>query len=101
MVNVALSAGRLLLALVLVGLIMLQGVTDLDWEDPAWVIAGGLTILVMPLTASIAWGIAAGLMIYPVVKTAMGEIRDVHPLQWILAGAFVVYIWVRTSGVLG
>ncbi len=89
------------LALVLVGLIMLQGVTDLDWEDPAWVIAGGLTILVMPLTASIAWGIAAGLMIYPVVKTAMGEIRDVHPLQWILAGAFVVYIWVRTSGVLG
>ncbi len=89
------------LALVLVGLIMLQGVTDLHWDDPAWVISGGLTILVMPLAASIAWGIAAGLMTYPVVKTATGEFSDVHPFQWVLAGAFLVYIWVRTGGMVG
>ncbi|RKD95148.1 NCS2 family permease [Halopiger aswanensis] len=79
------------LALVVVGIIMLQGVADIDWQDPAWAIAGGLTITVMPLTASISNGLAAGIMSYPVVKAAMGEADDVSPGQWALAIAFVLY----------
>ncbi|WP_049928522.1 NCS2 family permease [Halopiger goleimassiliensis] len=79
------------IALVVVGIIMLQGVADIDWEDPAWAIAAGLTITVMPLTASIANGLAAGIMSYPLVKTAMGESRDVSLGQWVLAIVFVAY----------
>ena len=79
------------IALVVVGIIMLQGVADIDWSDPAWAIAGGLTITVMPLTVSIANGLAAGIMSYPVVKAAVGERRDVSPGQWTLAAVFVVY----------
>jgi AGZA family xanthine/uracil permease-like MFS transporter len=56
--------------------------------------------MVMPLTYSIAYGIAAGIISYPVVKTAQGEWRDVHVGQWLLAVAFVAYFAVRTSGVL-
>ncbi|HMB50315.1 NCS2 family permease [Natronoarchaeum rubrum] len=88
------------IALVVVGIIMLQGVTDIDWQDPAWSIAGGLTIVVMPLTTSIADGIAAGIVSYPIIKAAVGEPGDVKPGQWLLAAVFVVYYYVQTSGMI-
>lgn len=79
------------IALVIVGIIMLQGVVDIDWEDPAWAITSGLTITIMPLTASIANGLAAGIMSYPLVKAGMGDRADVSTGQWILALLFVFY----------
>jgi len=88
------------IALVIVGVIMLQGVADIHWDDKVWLISGGLTILVMPLTASIADGIAAGIISYPIIKTAIGEFSDVNPIQWLLAGLFVLYYYVTTSGLL-
>ena len=96
-------------ALVLVALIMLRGVTDIDWKDVTNSVPAGLTILVMPLTFSIAYGIAAGLISYPIVKAAKeGKGTDVSsyynaatPAQWGLALAFVIYIYVMTGGVLG
>ncbi|MFW6018623.1 MAG: NCS2 family permease [Halapricum sp.] len=88
------------IALIMVGILMLQGVTDIDWKDPAWSISAGLTITVMPLTTSIANGLAAGLIAYPIVKTAMGDYDDVHPGQWAIAIAFILYFYVTTSGVI-
>ncbi|OVE84451.1 NCS2 family permease [Natronolimnobius baerhuensis] len=79
------------LALVVVGIIMLQGVADIDWNDPVWLISSGLTITIMPLTASIANGIAAGIISYPLIKTAVGDARDVSLGQWTLAIAFIAY----------
>ena len=89
------------LGLVLVGLIMLQGVTDIQWADSDWLIPGGLTIVMMPLTASIANGIAAGIISYPLVKTAQGDHRAVHVAQWVLAASFVLYFYVTAGGVMG
>ncbi|WP_158855359.1 NCS2 family permease [Halorhabdus sp. CUG00001] len=79
------------IALVVVGIIMLQGVADIDWNDPAWAISSGLTITVMPLTTSIANGLAAGISSYPLIKTATGEREDVKLGQWVLALLLVVY----------
>jgi AGZA family xanthine/uracil permease-like MFS transporter len=79
------------IALVVVGIIMLQGVADVDWNDPVWAISAGLTITVMPLTASIANGLAAGILSYPLVKVAVGRGREVTPGQWLLALALVGY----------
>lgn len=79
------------IALVVVGIIMLQGVAEIDWQDPAWAISGGLTITIMPLTASIANGLAAGIMSYPLIKAAMGDRDDVTIGQWILAIVFIIY----------
>ena len=78
-------------ALVVVGIIMLQGVVDIDWNHPAWAISGGLTITIMPLTMSIANGLAAGIISYPLIKAAMGERREVSLGQWALAVSFIVY----------
>lgn len=45
----------------------------------------------MPFTYSIANGIGAGMIAYAVIRTAQGRARDVHPLLWVVAAAFVVF----------
>ena len=88
------------IALVVVAIVMLRNIVDIQWNNLSHAVPAGLTILIMPLTFSIAYGIAAGIVSYPIVKAAQGEWRDVHIGQWILAAAFVVYFYVRTGGVL-
>ncbi|QIO21462.1 NCS2 family permease [Haloarcula sp. JP-L23] len=88
------------IALVVVAVLMLRNVVDIQWDDFAHAVPAGLTIMVMPFTYSIAYGIAAGIISYPIVKTAQGEFDDVLVGQWILAAAFVLYFVVRTGGVL-
>jgi AGZA family xanthine/uracil permease-like MFS transporter len=86
------------IALVVIGVVMLGNVVDIDWSDITNTIPAGMTILVMPFTYSIAYGIAAGIVSYPVVKAAAGELDEVRLGHWALAVAFVVYFFVRTSG---
>ncbi|MFB6217877.1 MAG: solute carrier family 23 protein, partial [Halobacteriaceae archaeon] len=88
------------IALVVVAIIMMANVVDIQWDDITHAVPAGMTIIIMPLTFSIAFGIAAGIISYPVVKAATGEFEDISAGQWLLAGAFVVYFLVRTSGVL-
>jgi AGZA family xanthine/uracil permease-like MFS transporter len=88
------------IALVVIGVVMLRNVVDIAWDDITYTVPAGMTILVMPFTFSIAYGIAAGIISYPIVKVAAGEFDDVRPGHWVLAAAFVVYFVVRTSGVL-
>jgi AGZA family xanthine/uracil permease-like MFS transporter len=86
-------------ALVIVAILMLRGVSDIDWKDVTVAVPAGLTILIMPFTFSIAYGIAAGLISYPIVKAAKeGSLRAATLGQWALAAAFVIYIFVMTSG---
>ncbi|MEF8827320.1 MAG: NCS2 family permease [Halapricum sp.] len=84
-------------ALVVVALLMFQNVTDIQWDKVTHSIPAGLTIAIMPLTHSIANGIAAGIVTYPIVKAAKGEASDVRVGQWVLAGSFVVYYVIRTN----
>jgi AGZA family xanthine/uracil permease-like MFS transporter len=84
------------IALVVIGVVMLGNVVDIAWDDLSYAIPAGMTILVMPFTYSIATGIAAGIVTYPIVKAARGEWNDVRPGHWTLAAAFVVYYVVRT-----
>jgi len=88
------------IALVIVGIIMFEGVVDIDWRDPAWSISAALTITIMPLTYSIADGLAAGIISYPLVKAAAGDAADIRVGQWLLAAVLVVYFYVQTSGML-
>jgi AGZA family xanthine/uracil permease-like MFS transporter len=79
---------------------MLRNVTDINWSRAEYSIPAGMTILIMPLTFSIAWGIAAGIITFPIVMAAKGRASEVHAGQWALAAAFVIYFIVRTGGVL-
>jgi AGZA family xanthine/uracil permease-like MFS transporter len=88
------------IALVVVAVLMLRNIVDIDWDDLSQSVPAGLTMFIMPFTYSISYGIAAGIIAYPIVKAAQGEIRDIHAGQWVLAGAFILYFFVRTSGLL-
>jgi len=77
-------------ALLIVGVLMMSGARHIDWEDPAAAIASFLTILMMPLSYSIAEGLAMGLIAYPLLKLVQGQGQDTSLGMWILAVIFVL-----------
>lgn len=78
-------------ALVLVGALMVRQVREIDFTDLAVGIPAFLTIVVMPFTYSIADGIGAGFISYVLLQSATGRARQVHPLMWVVAAAFVLF----------
>ncbi|NEQ28791.1 MAG: NCS2 family permease, partial [Microcoleus sp. SIO2G3] len=75
--------------LVIVGAMMLAEVREIRWGDMAEVIPAFLTIFLIPLTYSIAEGLAIGFISYPLIKTFQGKAREVSLATWIIAGIFV------------
>jgi adenine/guanine/hypoxanthine permease len=78
-------------ALVLVGFLMMQQVTEIDWRDVELAIPAFLTVVLMPFTYSISVGIGAGFVAFVLIKVVVGKAREVHPLMWVVAALFVVY----------
>ena len=78
-------------ALVMVGYLMIQLVGGIEWEAPEDAVPAFLTIVVMPFTYSIANGIGAGFISYVLLQTATGRGRQVDPLMWVVAVAFLGY----------
>jgi AGZA family xanthine/uracil permease-like MFS transporter len=77
-------------ALVLVGSMMLGAVAEVDWKDPAVAIPAFLTLIGIPLTFSIANGLAFGIVAYALIKLARRDISRRDWLLFILAALFVV-----------
>jgi AGZA family xanthine/uracil permease-like MFS transporter len=84
-------------ALVFVGFLMMSQVSKIDFDDVEEGLPAFLTLALMPFTFSITIGIGAGFISYVLLKVARGKARRVHPLMWVVAGAFVIYF---ASGVL-
>jgi len=78
-------------ALVVVGALMVRQIRDIDFTDFSIALPAFLTIVVMPFTYSIANGIGAGFISYVLLRTATGRARQVHPLMWVVALAFLGY----------
>ena len=79
-------------ALVLVGAMMLQSARRIDWDDPSEALPVFLTVAGIPLSSSIADGLALGFVAYPVVKLLAGRGRDVHWLSYVMAVLLVAYL---------
>ena len=77
-------------ALLYVAGLMMREFIDIDWEDVTEATPAALTALAMPLTYSIAHGIAFGFISYAVLKLLTGRARQVHPAMWVVAALFVV-----------
>ena len=77
-------------ALIIVGALMIGAVTSIKWEDMTEAIPAFLTMLAMPLTFSIANGLALGFIFYPLLKVLTGRWREVSPLVYVLALLFVL-----------
>ncbi len=87
-------------ALVLVGAMMMRNVTKIEWSNEAEALPAFITFLSIPLTSSIADGLALGFISYPVVKTLSGQGRDVKWLMYVLAVVLATYLIV-VRGMLG
>ncbi|MEE6281430.1 NCS2 family permease [Georgenia sp. MJ170] len=79
-------------ALVIVGFLMMQQVTEISWRDISIALPAFLTIVLMPFAYSITVGIGAGFIAYVVMAAAKkGGARKVHWMMWVVAALFVVY----------
>jgi AGZA family xanthine/uracil permease-like MFS transporter len=77
-------------ALLLVGVLMMGSVANIRWSDPAESIPCFLTILLMPLTYSIAEGLAVGFIAYPLIKAFQGKFQEIGWVVWLLAAIFLL-----------
>ncbi|MGG4549640.1 NCS2 family permease [Rossellomorea marisflavi] len=75
-------------ALIIVGSLMIGSISHIKWDELDEAFPAFLIILSMPLTSSIATGIALGFISYPLLKVAKGKWREVHPLVYIFAVLF-------------
>ncbi|SFR87885.1 putative MFS transporter, AGZA family, xanthine/uracil permease [Agromyces sp. CF514] len=78
-------------ALVIVGAMMMAQIRDLDLSNFSVLLPVFLTVVVMPLTYSIANGIGAGFVAWVVVRSLSGKAKTISPLLWIVAAGFVLY----------
>ncbi|MCC5812316.1 MAG: NCS2 family permease [Ectothiorhodospiraceae bacterium] len=78
-------------ALIIVGVLMASALGNIEWKKPEYAIPAFVTVIAMPLTFSIAHGIALGFLLYPLTKVFKGEWRDVHPLMYVLFVVFLLY----------
>lgn len=77
-------------ALILVGILMVQAVREIDWRDTTEAAPAFFTALLMPLTFNISHGLAAGIVVYALVKLAARRGREVHWLMYALAMLFLL-----------
>ena len=77
-------------ALIIVGSLMLKAVLEVAWDDPTEAVPAFVTLIAMPLTFSIANGLALGFIGYPVIKALAGRRGEVSPLVYVLAALFVL-----------
>jgi AGZA family xanthine/uracil permease-like MFS transporter len=77
-------------ALIVVGTFMVRAVRDIDWSDLTEAAPAFFTALLMPLTFNISHGLAAGIVVYALVKLAAWRGREVHWLMYVLAVLFVL-----------
>ncbi|MBW9095130.1 NCS2 family permease [Microbacterium jejuense] len=78
-------------ALVIVGAMMMAQIRDLDLRDFSILLPVFLTVVVMPLTYSIANGIGAGFVAWVVIRSLSGKARGISPLLWVVAAGFAIY----------
>ncbi|MEI9815047.1 MAG: NCS2 family permease [Acidobacteriota bacterium] len=80
-------------ALIIVGGMMISSVKEVDWDDPRVGVPAFLTLITIPLTFSIANGLAFGITSYVLIRVIRGEGRQIpwgsYPLAAILLARFV------------
>ena len=88
-------------ALIVVGFLMMTAVRLIPWDRYDEAIPAFLTILTLPLTFNISYGIGFGFISYVLIKLARGRPREVHPLLYVAASLFAVaFVWPSLQSLL-
>ena len=83
-------------ALILVGAMMMNGIKQVNFEDFTDGFPAFLTIIMMPMTSSIANGFAFGFVSYVFMKSIGGKIKEIHPVMWLVSIAFLINLFMRS-----
>src|SRR5699024_5604781 len=77
-------------ALIIVGNFMMAGLANVNWKEFDEAFPTFAVVIMMPLTSSIATGIAVGCITYPLLKLMSGKGKDVHPILYVFGVIFVL-----------
>ncbi len=77
-------------ALIIVGVLMMGSLRHINFNDFEEALPAFLTMALMPFSYSIANGIAAGFIFYPLVKLVRGKGKEVSPILYVLAILFIL-----------
>ncbi len=77
-------------ALIIVGLMMITPITKVDLNDFTESIPAFFTIIMMPLTYSIAEGIVFGMLSYVLLKLLTGKFKEIKPIMYVIAVLFII-----------
>ncbi len=78
-------------ALIIVGVLMVSSLADIDWKNFAVAVPAFLTMVIMPLSYSIATGIAVGFIFYPITMIISGRRKEINPIMYVFFVIFVLY----------
>lgn len=85
-------------ALIILGTMLMEPVSRIEWRDLSEGIPAFVTMVGMPLTFSIANGISLGIFSYVLVSLLSNRASRVHPIMYgILAVLLIKYIWLSTT----
>jgi AGZA family xanthine/uracil permease-like MFS transporter len=88
-------------ALIVVGFLMMTEVRHIPWDNLDEAIPAFLTILTLPLTFNISYGIGFGFISYVLIKLSRGRVNEVHPLLYVTAALFALaFVWPTLQGLL-
>ncbi|MDR3687540.1 MAG: NCS2 family permease [Coriobacteriia bacterium] len=77
-------------ALIIVGFLMMETVREIPWTDFENAFPAFLTIVGIPLTYSISYGIGLGFICYCLIKVFHGKAKEIHWLMWVVSALFIV-----------
>ena len=77
-------------ALIVVGFLMMQQVTKLNWNDALEAIPAFIAIMAMPFLYSISEGISFGIISYVILNLCAGKGKKISPLMYVLAVVFIL-----------
>ena len=86
------------IALVVIGSLMIQSITRLDFDDFTELIPAFLTISLMIFTFNIGVGMTVGLFSYPLIKLCTGRAREVSGGMWVLAALSLTFFIFMPKG---
>ena len=78
-------------ALIIVGILMVSTLGNIEWGRFEIAVPAFFTIIIMPLSYSIATGIAVGFVFYPITMMLSGKRKEVHPIMYALFVIFILY----------
>jgi AGZA family xanthine/uracil permease-like MFS transporter len=78
-------------ALIIVGVLMVSALGKIEWDKFEIAVPTFLTVIAMPLTYSIATGIAIGFIFYPITMIMKGRIKEIHPIMYGMFAIFILY----------